>query len=50
MSKKHMKNSHHRWHKGNANQNHTSLLLTPPTKNIGEDMGKKEPHTLQVGM
>jgi hypothetical protein len=37
-------------HKGNANQNHTRFHLisvrtpkTPPTTNVGEDVGKKEP-------
>jgi hypothetical protein len=42
-------------HKGNTNQNHTKIPLhsfrivsikIPPTTNVGEDMGKKEPsHT-----
>jgi hypothetical protein len=39
-------------HKGNANQNHTKTpphpsewlsSRTPPTTNVGEDVGKKEP-------
>jgi hypothetical protein len=25
-------------------------LSTPPPKNVGEDVGKKEPHTLLMGM
>jgi hypothetical protein len=33
-------------HKGNANQNHTKLeqlsSKTPPTRDVGEDVGKKE--------
>jgi hypothetical protein len=46
-------------HKGNTNQNQvgsTSLLLewlpsrTQTTANIGEEVGKKEPHTLLVGL
>jgi hypothetical protein len=41
-------------HKGNANQNHTKIPFpleqlsskTPPTTNVGQDVGKKEPsHT-----
>jgi hypothetical protein len=44
-------------HKGNANQNHTKIpphscisLKTPPTTNVGEDEGKRNPQTLLVGM
>jgi hypothetical protein len=46
-------------YKGNANQNHTDSTLslfewlsskTPSTTNAGEDAGKRNPHTLLVGM
>jgi hypothetical protein len=46
-------------HKGNANQNHTKFLPHPsewlasrtaPTTNVGEDAGKRNPHTLLVAM
>jgi hypothetical protein len=46
-------------HKGNANQNNTKIpphplewlsSRTPPPTNAGKDMGKKNPHTLLVGI
>jgi hypothetical protein len=47
-------------HKGNANQNHTKILphgcwnsyhqKHHLTKNVGEDVGKWNPHKLLVGM
>jgi hypothetical protein len=43
-------------HKGNSNQNYTSPLLEwlssriSPSKNVAEDEGKKNPHTLLMGM
>jgi hypothetical protein len=47
-------------HKGNANQNHTKIPLTPfvriaiikntTTTGFGKDVGKRNTHTLLVGM
>jgi hypothetical protein len=43
-------------HEGNANQNHTKILLeglssrTQMTTNAGKDAGKRNPHTLLVGI
>jgi hypothetical protein len=46
-------------HKGNANQNHTKIpphpleqpsSKTPPPTGVGEDMGKRNPNPLLVGM
>jgi hypothetical protein len=60
MAKIHIKNANYPWLKrkckSKPHKDSTSLLLpqlsskTPPTTNVGADVGKRNPHTLLVGM
>jgi hypothetical protein len=59
MAKKHVKNAHHSWSKKMQIKTTLRFPLTPVrittikntnNKKVGEDVGKRNPHTLLVGI